>query len=237
MSQELMVLLVTAVSIGFFHTILGPDHYVPFIVMSRSGKWSMTKTAVITTLCGLGHVLSSILLGFIGILLGITVSRLEHVESMRGNLAAWALIAFGLAYFVWGVRQAWKNRPHVHLHRHDSDIAHGHEHTHNHDHMHIHADDKKRDMTPWILFTIFFFGPCEPLIPLIMYPASQHSMVGTAGVATAFGGVTIGTMLILVLVPSFGMKLLPMRALERYTHAIAGASILLCGLAIQFLGL
>jgi len=33
MSNELMILLVTAASIGFFHTLLGPDHYLPFIVI------------------------------------------------------------------------------------------------------------------------------------------------------------------------------------------------------------
>ncbi len=28
---ELSALIVTAASLGFFHTILGPDHYLPFI--------------------------------------------------------------------------------------------------------------------------------------------------------------------------------------------------------------
>ena len=44
MSPELMVLLVTAAFIGFLHTLLGPDHYLPFIVMGKAKKWSMLKT-------------------------------------------------------------------------------------------------------------------------------------------------------------------------------------------------
>ena len=50
MTDELSILIIAAASIAFFHTILGPDHYLPFIVMSRSGKWSIRKTTWITIL-------------------------------------------------------------------------------------------------------------------------------------------------------------------------------------------
>jgi len=33
-SGEITVLLATAASLGFIHTLIGPDHYLPFIVMS-----------------------------------------------------------------------------------------------------------------------------------------------------------------------------------------------------------
>ena len=80
MTRELATLIATAASIGFFHTLVGPDHYLPFIVMAKSGKWSLFKTGCVTVLCGLGHVLSSILLGAIGIALGLAVTRVEAVE-------------------------------------------------------------------------------------------------------------------------------------------------------------
>ena len=38
MSSELYLLVVTAASVGFFHTLFGPDHYLPFIVMAKSGN-------------------------------------------------------------------------------------------------------------------------------------------------------------------------------------------------------
>ncbi len=116
MSEELIVLITAAASIGFFHTLFGPDHYLPFIIMTKAGKWSFRKTALVTLLCGTGHVLSSVLLGFVGVALGIAVSELISIESVRGNMAAWALIAFGLVYFVWGVRNAIRNKPHTHFH-------------------------------------------------------------------------------------------------------------------------
>jgi len=239
MSTELSVLLATAAFIGFVHTLLGPDHYLPFIVMAQSGKWSLRKTAVVTFLCGVGHVMSSVLLGVIGVALGIAVIKLEIVESFRGDIAAWGLIAFGLVYFVWGVRRAVRNKPHQHFHAHKNEAVHEHTHTHNDEHVHVHADGKKsnKNLTPWILFTIFVFGPCEPLIPILMYPAAQGSLWNLILVTTTFAVVTISTMMSVVLISSFGISFVPVSKLERYTHALAGATILMCGVSIQFLGL
>jgi len=105
MTTELNALVIAAACIGFFHTILGPDHYLPFIMMSWARKWSTLKTGLITLLCGIGHIGSSVLLGMIGVSLGLAIKKLELIESVRGNLAAWLLIAFGLAYMVWGLRR------------------------------------------------------------------------------------------------------------------------------------
>ncbi|MCH7910708.1 MAG: hypothetical protein IIB38_13970 [Candidatus Hydrogenedentes bacterium] len=90
-------------------------------------------------------------------------------------------------------------------------------------------------MTPWILFTIFVFGPCEPLIPILMYPAFTRSFSGLLLVTGVYGGVTLITMLSIVLLTTWGANLLPLGKMERYTHAAAGAAICLCGVAIKVL--
>jgi len=237
MTPELGILLITAVSIGFFHTLFGPDHYVPFIVMSKARHWSLLKTTWITILCGIGHVGSSIILGFIGIGLGIAVAHLESIESVRGNIAGWTLIAFGLVYCIWGFRRAYRNQPHEHRHPHSDGNVHEHAHVHSEEHTHVHEKTEHLSMTPWILFTIFVLGPCEPLIPILMYPAAQGDIYHVVLVSLVFGVITIGTMLTVVLGSIAGLRLLPTGQFERYNHALAGASILFCGIAIQFLGL
>jgi len=93
------------------------------------------------------------------------------------------------------------------------------------------------NITPWVLFTIFVLDPCEPLIPILMYPAAKSSILGVLMVAGIFGIVTILTMLIVVMLASAGLQFIPMQRMERYTHALAGAAIFLSGMAIQFLGL
>lgn len=236
-NQQIWVIAGTAASIGLVHTILGPDHYLPFIVISRARKWPLRKTLLISFLCGLGHVLSSVVLGFIGIALGIAVFKLENVESFRGSLAAWFLIAFGFAYFVWGVRRAVLNRPHRHRHLHVDGAEHEHTHVHASEHHHLHEAETKTNLTPWILFIIFVFGPCEPLIPLVMYPAAKHNIAGVVLVASAFGVTTILTMLTIIAAASWGMHFVRLGRLERYAHALAGAMIFISGLSVQFLGL
>lgn len=236
MSSELMALLITAASIGFFHTLFGPDHYVPFIVMAKSGRWSRRKTAVITFLCGVGHVLGSVLLGLVGIALGLAVAGLEAVEAVRGGLAAWALIAFGTVYFAWGLRRALRSKPHAHAHSHLGGFVHTHTHVHTDGHVHAHPSEGGK-MTPWILFTIFVLGPCEPLIPLLMYPAAEGGALDVAIVAAVFGAATVLTMMTVVLLAVRGIALVPFRSAERYVHALAGFAIALCGVAIRFLGL
>lgn len=236
MSNEIIILAATAASIGFIHTISGPDHYLPFIVLAKARRWSALKTAVITFLCGIGHILSSIILGFIGIFLGVAVFKLEAIESSRGEWAAWLLIIFGFTYFIWGLHRAIRWRPHAHPHPHLEENSHSHSHSHVLGHSHVHYRQEV-SLTPWVLFIIFVFGPCEPLIPLIIYPAARHNIIAVAVVSSIFGLTTILTMLCIVLSAYFGLSRLPVRNLERYSHALAGLAIFLCGGAIKFLGL
>lgn len=227
--SEISVLMLSAASIAFFHTLIGPDHYLPFVMMARAGHWSLRRTLWVTFLCGIGHVASSVLLGALGIAFGLALSRLVSLETSRGSIAAWALICFGLFYFVWGLRRAWKGQPHAHPHLHDppgsSEVDGA-----------TSAAETSARLTPWLLFTIFVLGPCEPLIPLLMYPAAKQSLSGVLAVTAIFGLVTLATMLAAVWFAYTGLRAFSFGPLERFSHAIAGATIALSGLAIQVLG-
>lgn len=236
MNDSITLLSATAVSIGFLHTLLGPDHYLSFIVLSEAKKWTVRKTMLITFLCGIGHVLSSVVLGLLGIGIGIELKKLVAIESFRGNIAAWLFIAFGLVYMIISIRNLIRNKKHHHSHFHFGGEKHDHEHNHHEEHAHIH-DREVVKTTPWILFLIFVFGPCEPLIPILMYPAAQNNISGTVFVALLFSVVTIATMMSVVLVFKLGLNKINIKPLEKYNHLIAGSVILMSGLAIQFLGL
>ena len=237
MNPETTILLVTAASLGFVHTVLGPDHYIPFIVMSKASKWSKFKTIWITVLSGIGHVLSSVALGCIGIVFGFALHEVVAVESYRGEIAGWLMITFGLLYFIWGLKRAFKKKSHHHFHLHDNeDIEHKSSGDKKEQH-HAHEKNGVVNLTPWIIFTIFVFGPCEVLIPLLMYPAANESIFSLVLVIFVFGTATILTMLTIVLIGSFGFDFLPLGKVEKYTHALAGLFIFLSGAAIRFLGL
>ena len=279
------------------HTLLGPDHYVPFIAMARARGWGVRRTMGITAACGVGHLAASLALGAVGIAAGLAISDLERLQAGRGRLAGWLLIGFGLAYLGWGLKRAVGRRPHSHWHAHGDGTLHRHQHVHAGAHLHAHtgadsdvgasdrgvpdrAPDREapegaipdseapgleapgsgapasgvpasgvlalggpdsgrsasatRAVTPWVLFTIFLFGPCEPLIPLLMYPAATGSWLQVGLVVGVFALATLTAMLGAVAFGLVGMRKFHFARLERYGDALAGAAVTVCGIAVTF---
>jgi threonine/homoserine/homoserine lactone efflux protein len=87
------------------------------------------------------------------------------------------------------------------------------------------------------MFIIFVLGPCEALIPLFMYPAAQNSAWLVVAVAVVFSVFTLLAMLVCVALTTIGIERLRLPATGRYAHAVAGASVAICGGLISFLGL
>lgn len=239
MTDDQLILVSAAAGIGFLHTLIGPDHYLPFITLSRARGWSLARTVAVTLASGLGHVAGSVLLGLLGVAFGWALGGLESLESLRGDLAGWMLLGFGFAYMLWGIRQAFRNRPHTHEHTHGDGTVHLHRHTHDGSHGHLHEpapDGSSRrlaGLTAWSIFIIFVLGPCEPLIPLLIYPAATGHFLGVALVVAVFALTTLGTMTVLVVIGRLGLERLPSGSWQRWSHAVAGAIVAACGLAIQ----
>nr|MDO8087205.1 hypothetical protein [Candidatus Sigynarchaeum springense] len=287
--MSLEVIAITALSLGTFHTVVGVDHYLPFIVLGKSRNWPLKKTMMVTLACGIGHVLSSVLIGMAGLLLGIALDPLVGVESARGEIASWSLIIFGLVYGTWGLYHGIKNKTHTHAHlhlhdhEHEHDVAagdaaapehhdeetighahehpqhdhhehhdhdhpheldHDHDHVHEHVHEHVHGKDhvhvhtrSRKELTVWTLFIVFVLGPCEPLIPLVMYEAISFNWAGIALVTFLFCIATLVIMMSFVFLASKGLMHLRVKVLEQYVHAIAGYLIAGSGLAIILFGI
>ncbi|HRX88563.1 MAG TPA: hypothetical protein P5528_03875, partial [Steroidobacteraceae bacterium] len=120
---------------------------------------------------------------------------------------------------------------------------HAHGHSHHAGHVHAHVDiagvaNRKQSMVAvgWALFVIFLFGPCEPLIPLVMAPASQGAWFAVAAVVGVFAVATIGTMLTIVWLLTSGLARVPALRAGAYVHSTAGVTVAACG-AAMLLGL
>ena len=100
----------------------------------------------------------------------------------------------------------------------------------------LEEEDTAGKLTPWILFLIFVFGPCEVLIPMLIFPAANHSAMGVFLVALVFGIATIGTMLAVVFLGYKGFSLIRFKGREYQFHLLAGMVILLAGTGMQFMG-
>src|ERR1051325_145920 len=131
MLSELQILMLTATGIACLHTVTGPDHYLPFIALSKARGWHFGKTLLWTIICGCGHVWSSVLLGLGGAAIGWSLSSVHGLQSIRGGLASWCLLIFGLLYFVWGLIRAKQNRSHKHFDIYNDGSMYVYEHRHN----------------------------------------------------------------------------------------------------------
>lgn len=236
--STLGLLLGTAVTIAAVHTALGVDHTLPFIALGKAQRWSMRKLLTVTAICGVGHVLSSVVLGLLGVALGAALTRLQWLESTRGAWAAWLMVAFGSFFIVRSAFRGLRHRTHEHDHAHEDGLVHSHPHHHAKPaHAHLHAKPGRSAVTIWTLFIIFAFGPCEPLIPLLMAPAALHRWLWVAIVSVVFGTVTIAVMVTLVGLGSVGLSQLRFRAFERHAELLAGLAIAGSGVLIQALGI
>ncbi len=231
--SETVALCATALVVGFCHTILGPDHYVPFAAMARAGGWSPAKTLRVTVACGLGHVAGSVALGLAGLALGVVVLRLEGLEALRGEVAGWLLVAFGLAYAAWGVVQTSRGGPHEHVHARATGTGPAAPHGRQSTPVRVADAAAASVWAPWLLFLVFVFGPCEPLIPLLIVPAARANGWAVAAVVAAFAGATVATMATAVLAVRYGVGLVERPQLRRHAHALAGVAILVCGVLVK----
>lgn len=229
------VLLGTTATVAVAHALLGIDHSLPFIVLGRSRRWSLRRTVAVTIVCGIGHVASSVAIGGFGAAVGATLDSLVWVESARGQVAATLLIGFGLAYAAWAVWRLLRGGTHSHPHAHIDGTVHDHMHAHHGEHLHPHGTGA--NLTPWALFIIFLFGPCEPLIPLMVVPAMSGAWSVLAAVVAIFGILTVVTMSITVAVGYRVFAAVPRPGLTRAADVVAGLVVAASGAAVLFLGL
>lgn len=207
--RTLAILIWSALTIGLVHA-LAPDHWLPVAMIGRARKWSVPRLLGITLLAGVGHIMSSVVIGGIGIAAGLALARVQRFEGSRAQIAGLLLIGFGIAYAVWGLKQARRH--------------------------HLEERSLEAAVTVWVLVAVFVLGPCEPLIPL-MFLAIARGWHAVALTTLVFGLATIGVMLVGTLLAFRGASAARFQAFERYNHAIAGALIAITGLAVMLLGI
>jgi hypothetical protein len=208
----MLPLLLSSFGIGLIHALAGPDHYIPFIALAHSRGWSMVKTLFIASFASLLHVGSSVAIGVAGILLGKELFHLEHLESLRGTVGGYLLIAIGGAYTLYAI---YKHRkPHAHTPQAPR--------------------NEKKELMGWALFSLFVLGPCEPLIPLL-FASLPFGMSAIFWVSLLFSGATLISVNAAILLGASALKPLAARMPHSFAHLSAGIAILITGITMQFI--
>ena len=99
MTRTAYLLFLSSCSTAIIHALI-PDHWLPFVLMSRAERWSDRRAAALTGLAGSLHVLVTLLAGALTILVGsATVQDLaRRTGHSLGSLIGLLLVIFGVSY-------------------------------------------------------------------------------------------------------------------------------------------
>ena len=223
-------LIAAAGGVGFGHAIL-PDHWVPLAVIGRTRRYSLPRVARLSGVAGVAHVLVSILLG--GLIIAVGLQFRSTVESVQSTVIGGLLILTGVGF-------AWlelTGRGHGHSHDHA-----GHAHSHDHDHpghAHDHAnhaahpDDHADRRDPHGLASVIVpFGaaasPDLTILPVFL-AATTAGIAAAIGALVVFSAVTIGTIVGLTLLGTFGGYQIQGQWLERWGNVFTAFVLVLIG--------
>ena len=237
-----ITLLGTGFAIGFLHAVI-PTHWLPFVVASRTQRWTKTKTLAVTGFAGAGHVLFTTALGVLVVWGGMAIN--SRIGNAFPFLAGGALIALGLFYLV---RQMRGHHAHVHLF---SGHSHGHHsHSHEHEHHHHHVDDSieeeeraleqdwSRQRSDWAailgLMALLTFSPCEAFLPVFLTGA-KYGWFGFALLSLVLAVATVAGMITFTWLTLLGLQRLRFKMLEKYEPLIVSAVFCILGVLVIIL--
>jgi hypothetical protein len=107
-----LTLMVATFVLATTHT-LSPDHWFPFVLVARANKWTLPMALTLACLAGLGHVLTSVAIGLVGVFAEAGLSK--DIAQFFENATPMLLIIFGFGYAAYAF---YKQRVGAHGHSH-----------------------------------------------------------------------------------------------------------------------
>lgn len=213
---SLLPILMTGLFIAVLHAMI-PTHWLPFVMASRSQKWTWSKTQSILLIAGLGHVIMTTFLGAILFVVGLGVYH--QIENYFLSIAGGAVALYG-SYLIY---QYKRGRKHTHC-----------DHEHMGDHHHHSTELKQTSKDGWAilsLLSMLTFSPCESFLPVYLTSA-RHGWVGFVllSLVLAFG--TLITMISFAWISTKTIEKYKMDWLEDHERLISGISLIVLAIVL-----
>ena len=206
--------LITGLIVSTIHAAL-PTHWLPFVLAARSQKWTYSKTISILLIAGIGHILTTSLIGAALVWFGLKIS--DSLQSLLVLAASISLFLFGLYYIVQS------RRGHTHAHC-----------SHNHPHTHDYKENSKDGWAILSLLALLTFSPCESFVPVYVSAWS----LGWFGFFALTVVLAIGTLVAMILFTSlayFGFRQINLNWLERREKLIIGIVLMIFSVVIYIM--
>jgi nickel/cobalt transporter (NicO) family protein len=202
-----MVTLITgSLVLSVLHALI-PNHWLPVLAISRKENWSIGQTTYVTFISGLSHALSTVLIGIVIGLLGITLA--EYIEDFTHIIAPLILISLGCFY----VYQHYR-----------------------HKHFHLHGQPKPSSRNRIVigLLIAMFFSPCFEIEAYFLM-AGAHGWKHVTMLAILYTVVTVLGMVVWIRIAYKGLVKLNWHTLEHNAGIITGVTLIVTGIASFFI--
>lgn len=179
-----------------------PSHWLCFVAVGKAQGWRRRQTLTVAAVAGVLHVVTTVTIGIIA----RAVGRQFLAEEVFERASAFLLMGLGAVYLVLHFLHA------------------GHRHEHEPEHR---VSDRAAIATLVLAVTV---SPCTAAIPFLV--AAAGTWTGLALVSGVLLVTTVGMMLLLVTLTSFGIDRFQFRAFDRYEKLILGLVLAALGAAI-----
>jgi nickel/cobalt transporter (NicO) family protein len=213
---SILPILFTGLMISILHAAI-PTHWLPFVMASRSQKWTWSKTQSILLIAGMGHVIMTTLLGALLFVLGI---GLYH------RIEKYFILVASLSIASYGLFQIYQ-------------YTHGRKHSHcDHTHEHHHLDEMQKTSTDgWAilsLLSLLTFSPCESFLPIYLTSVG-YGWSGFVMLSIVLAVGTLVTMLTLAWISARTIEKYKMDWLEDHEKLIVGVGLILLAVVVYLL--
>lgn len=200
-------LFISVLAISILHGIL-PNHWLPVVAISRQMKWSVQKTAGVTVLAALAHSMSTVVIGILLALGGMTLN--SFIPYFR-FIAAGILILLGILFI-------WRHQHHMHFHLREFQMEQG----------------KSMGFIIGSLLLAMFLSPCLEVGALFIVAGTEGwkttLLISVIYTVTSAIGMTLFAWLAVQ-----GLKRIDWHKVEHNSGLISGIILLLTGLMFIFI--
>lgn len=153
-------------TVSLLHSFI-PTHWLPFSIVGRAQKWTLSRTLIVTALGAVLHVLSTSLLGVTAITISNTIAGEETVH----KLASLLLIVLGGSYAIFFL----------------TGKGGGHSHSHN---------QPMEKMAVAGLVLVPALSPCATTLPVFLAVGNSSTMLLLAIIVLLLSTITVMTSLV-----------------------------------------
>lgn len=202
-----MITLITgSLILSVLHALI-PNHWLPVLAISKKENWTLSQTTSVTFISGLAHALSTVLIGVLIGVVGVTLS--SAIGTFTHYIAPGVLISIGLFY----------------IYQH---------HRHKHFHLHTQPVVTTKGKAIVTLAIAMFFSPCFEIEAYFLLAGAQGWWMILL-LASLYTVVTVSGMVLWVRLTYKGLLKLNWHTLEHNAGIITGITLLFTGILSFFI--